>query len=353
MKQGKTLNELVRTVTEQVKSRHDYIADTRNVRFKASEGGVHMDLQKPSGAETFGMTDLFHNQVSTNMRIPKAYYDRMKQESPELLAHNVNHWMQNEPQKRMVRTLDKKARAFMSDKYRPLDNYDLMNAILPRLSDVELEVMSCELTDTRLYIKAVSPKATGEIKKGDVVQAGVVISNSEVGAGALSVLPLLFRLVCTNGMIREDANQMRKYHTGKRNEGDMGSWEVFSDETRKQSDKSLFMQANDLVNQFLTREYVDRLLIPLREAADMMIENMNLPEVVERTAKTFTLTEDEGSGIMRFLATGGDMSKWGLANAITRMAQDVPDYDRATELERIGGQLIDLPAKQWAVLSEV
>lgn len=351
MKSGKTLNGLVAEVTDQVKSRHDYIADTRNIEFRHDGADLWMDLRKPSGNDSYGMTDLFHSQMSAHTRVPKQYYDRLKTEAPELLVRNVNHWLTEIPEKRMVRTLDSRARAFMSDKYRPLDNYDLMNAILPKLSDVQLEIKSCELTDTRLYIKAVSPKVEGEIKKNDIVQAGVVISNSEVGAGSLSVSPLLYRLVCSNGMICEDSNSMRKYHTGKRNEGDMGSWEVFSDATRKQSDKALFMQASDLVSQFLTEDYVKRLLIPIREAAGQMIENMNLPEVVEKTAKTFTLTEEEGSGIMRFLATGGDMSKWGLANAITRFSQEVTDYDRATELERIGGRLVELPQKQWQTLA--
>ena len=38
------------------------------------------------------------------------------------------------------------------------------------------------------------------MRPGDVVQAGVSISNSETGRGAVSVCPLVYRLVCTNGM---------------------------------------------------------------------------------------------------------------------------------------------------------
>ena len=351
MKTGKTLSELVTTVAKQVTSRHDYVADTRNVQFKATGSGLTMVLDKPDGADEYTPTDLCHAQISAHTRVPKQYYDRLRTEAPELLATNVNHWLDRAPARRLVRTLDRNARAFMSDKYRPLDNYDLMQAILPKLGESQLEIKSCELTETRLYIKAVSPKVQGEIKKGDVVQAGVVISNSEVGAGALSVLPLLYRLVCTNGMICEDSNAMRRYHTGRRNEGDNGSWEVFSDATRRQSDKAIFMQAKDLVNNFLTHEYVERLLVPMRIAAGSPIQNMDLTTVVERVQKTFTLTEDEGTGIMRYLAAGGDLTQWGLANAITRSAQDVESYDRATDLERIGGQLIELPTKQWAAIA--
>lgn len=38
---------------------------------------------------------------------------------------------------------------------------------------------------------------------------------------------------------------------------------------------------------------------------------------------------------------GNDYSHFGLVNAVTRSSQDVADYNRATELERIGGTLLD------------
>ena len=38
---------------------------------------------------------------------------------------------------------------------------------------------------------------------------------------------------------------------------------------------------------------------------------------------------------------GNDFSHFGLVNAVTRSSQDVADYNRATELERIGGTLLD------------
>ena len=40
-----------------------------------------------------------------------------------------------------------------------------------------------------------------------------------------------------------------------------------------------------------------------------------------------------------------------MANAITRTSQDLDDYDRATDLERLGGQIIELEQKDWAVIA--
>jgi hypothetical protein len=81
--------------------------------------------------------------------------------------------------------LDGTARAFLSDRYQPFDNDLVASAALETLQDVApgMVVQSADLTPTKLYIKASFPAIQREVKKGDVVESGVLISNSEVGAG--------------------------------------------------------------------------------------------------------------------------------------------------------------------------
>ena len=62
-----------------------------------------------------------------------------------------------------------------------------------------------------------------------------------------------------------------------------------------------------------------------------------------------SFTEEEGGGILRHFADGGDLSQYGLLNAVTRFSQDVESYDRATELERIGGQVLELSPRDFSV----
>ena len=51
------------------------------------------------------------------------------------------------------------------------------------------------------------------------------------------------------------------------------------------------------------------------------------------------------------MIAGGDLSQYGLSNAITRASQDVESYDRATTLEGIGWQVAAMPAAQWKELN--
>ena len=121
----------------------------------------------------------------------------MLQEAPDLLCTNVNHWLhQHEGNQRLVRTLDGSVRGFLSNSYRSLDHFEFAEAALQELHQVgDVQVESSAITDTRMYIKAVSRRMEGEIRKGDIVRWGIALSNSEVGAGKLRIDPLLFRLI--------------------------------------------------------------------------------------------------------------------------------------------------------------
>ena len=52
------------------------------------------------------------------------------------------------------------------------------------------------------------------------------------------------------------------------------------------------------------------------------------------------------------LIKDGDLTGFGLVNAVTGYAQEVDLYDRSTELEAIGGRLLDQGAKEWSELAE-
>src|SRR5438128_6653645 len=91
----------------------------------------------------------------------------------------------------MVRTLDGNARAFLSDRYRPLDHDEILERVLPALGEFDLDwsESSLEVTDQRLYMKLVNPRVQSDINPGDTVQAGVLVTNSEIGMGSFSVSP--------------------------------------------------------------------------------------------------------------------------------------------------------------------
>ena len=96
----------------------------------------------------------------------------MRGEDPELLDYNINRWFTQQPASRMVRTLDGKARAFLSDRYRRLDNLELADVVFPFIKDMKgAELSSCEVTESHMYVKVINKRLQAEVGVGDAVQA--------------------------------------------------------------------------------------------------------------------------------------------------------------------------------------
>lgn len=347
MKTGTTLEVLANRIIAEAASKKDYAMDTRSLAM-TDEGSLSFSVRGEN--KLVKPTELCVNQICGRTGIPRAYANRLFTEAPQLLAKNVNHWFAATPETRMLRTLNNGkniARAFLSQKYRSLDNYDLMNAVLPRIIDAGCEVKSIELTDYRLYVQAVTPKISGEISKGDTVQAGIVISNSEVGCGSVKIEPMIYRLACTNGMILPTA--LRKHHIGRAGDGEWvegDASEVFSDETRRLDDKAFWAKVNDVTLSAL--DQVKFAASVKRLQAATKVQTGDPLVATEVIAKKYGLAESEKHNVLLHLAKGGDLSLWGLANAVTRTAEDCDKYDRAIELERFGGEVIELPANTFA-----
>lgn len=340
MKTGKTLMELAAEVERQSDTRRDFIAPSQSIQME--ETGKELTLKD---AGTFGVNSVAHGQLSDRLKIPKRYYDKMLDTAPELLAGNVNHWLQRSDDKRMVRTLDGTARAFLSDRYRPLDNFELMQSVLPVLSETGVQTVSCELTERRLYMKAVTAKLTAEVEIGDVVQAGILVSNSEVGCGSVRIEPLIFRLVCLNLAVMQD-NSVRKYHVGRisGNGGDVEQF--FRDETREADDTAFWMKVRDVIEASFKEEVFKASVDRLKQANERQITG-SVEGAIEIVGKEFSLTEGEREGVLRNLIIEGNVSQYALMNAVTRTSAEVSEYDRATDLERVGGKIVEMPLGTW------
>ena len=306
----------------------------------------------------FAMNDIAHGQLAEYVGIPMAYYRKMAAEAPVLLAANVNRWLaDHSDETRMLRTLDAKARALLSDKFRTLENEDLAEAILPVLLDLKLLIVSCEITDRRLYIKAIDTSITRDVPTGkamgdgshvffDTISPGITVSNSEVGHGALSVETTVYTHACTN--LAMSGTNMRKYHTGARAQVTDEVYALLTDDTKRATDKAVWMQVRDMVKGAFEQAQFDAVAKRLGNAAKDRIEPDQVVEVIERAGRKFSFNEGERKGILARLIEGADLTRYGLHAAITRHSQEETiAFDRSTEMERIGGEVIELGAGQW------
>jgi hypothetical protein len=361
VKEGKSLVELATEIQRQAEAKHDYVASTNDMRVVIEDNGhVKLELGGKSG-ELLEVGKTAHDQIAAQTDIPRNYYQKMLAERPTLLAQNVNEWFVHRPATRMLRTLDGKARALLSDKYRPLDNFELLEAALPAMQSANLEIVSCEVTERRLYVKAVDRAIQRHIpngyRMGDGSHIGfkvpsgecipaVQFGNSEIGYGALSVTGGYLDSGCTNLMWSFKERGLRKTHLGARLEVGEELYRVLTAETRVATDKAVWLQFRDAIKAAISVEGFDALVGTLTAAQGNQITG-DVTKVVEVTAKQFGLSDARRVSVLNHLIRGGELSQFGLANAITSVANDEPDYDDATDLEKLGGQIIELPRHEW------
>ena len=352
MKSGRTLLGLAQELQRQLQSKKDLVVPSQLVHHSTGQGGqTHLVIDEGGSPVHYGVTPLARRQLADKLKIPYAYFERMREEQPVLLDRNVNTWLQSEDDRRMLRTLDGQVRALLSDRYRRLDNYDLAESVLPILQQLpELRFESVELTDTRMYLKCVTPRLSYEMAPGDVVQAGVVISNSEVGQGTLSVQPLLFRLVCLNGLIAADRS-LRKTHVGRALGTQDEGLQVYQDDTLRADDQAFFLKVRDVVQAAVSEATFLQTAHKLQKTLKIALVGDPV-KTVEVLAQRYTLNDAERCGVLRHLIAQADLSGYGLVNAVTHFSQELEDYDRATEFEALGGKLIELSPPEWKGLAE-
>lgn len=352
MKSGRSLVNLAHELEWQLATKRDLVLPSSLLQCRTDEGGdLKLIVDARQGDGEYGVTDLARRQLADKLKIPFTYFERMRSEQPALLDRNVNTWLQTDGDRRMIRTLDGQVRAVLSDRYRRLDNYDLAENVLPILQRLEgARFESVELTETKMYLKVVTPRVEYEIAPGDVVQAGIVISNSEVGCGTLSVQPLVYRLVCRNGLIASD-RALRKTHVGRTLQSEDDPVTVFRDDTLAADDKAFFLKVRDVVEAAVSEATFRQVAQKMQKTREIRLTGDPV-KAVEVLANRYTLNDTERAGVLRQLIVAGDLSAYGMVNAVTHFSHDVQDYDRATEFEALGGKLIELPSSEWKELAE-
>lgn len=334
MKIGKSLSELAQEILRQQKAKRDFLVPVTDIHAFSNSDKLELGFGVGDGDMfTAPLTENGHDQLGSLCGIPAKYYDAMRKH-PGLLAVNVQHWLNLGSDRRLIRSLDGNIRALLSQSYRRLDNFDLAQNVLPMLNEVGAEIESCEITEKRIYIKAITHKIQGEIKKGDIVSAGIIVSNSEVGHGSLSIKPLAFQLVCSNGWIA-DKYAMKKYHVGRIQDTEQIE---FSNETLNADDKAFWLKVRDLVKHSLNEATFKKIVAEMKAATEARIEAP--AQAIELLSDCYRFSNFEQENVLKHLIDGGDLSSYGLGGAVTRMAQDVESYDRSTELEAIGFEIL-------------
>jgi hypothetical protein len=350
MKQGMSLQQMAAQVIDNSEKAMDYVVPVKNMEFHITENGIqYMAGVQHHGMISGDMTPYALRQAQTNLGVPAKFADVLMTEDRPLLEHIMNERAHSSDDNRMLRTIDNKIVGNVSPSFSRLyDNDTILKALLPSITGEEFEVKTCNLNDQMMHLSVMTPKLRGEVKVGDVVQGGIRARNSGVGASRMFFARLAERLWCLNGCTNSEiVDSYTRIHRGGRQP--LGI--LMADDTLAAHQTAIALEIRDTIHQLLSPEIFEQEIQLMRDTTERRIEG-DVVKAIEELGKIVSYTKDEGSQILKHLIEGGDLTQWGMLNAVTRYAQDVDDYDRSMQMEAIGGKVLTLKPNQWNVVKE-
>jgi len=356
------LSKLLEKVKDQAARSADYLAPTSDLQKTTTlDGKPQIIIEANRGEPTrfFNINDTAFAQIATHAEIDTRTARRLQASYPREFDALTNARWQKEPTRRMIRThLDTEnfgtARAFVSDKFKTFDNVNLLQACLPQLMELPLQVVSADLSEKRMYLRLKSLEQLGTgANVGDHMANGMGFGNSEVGAGSVNVYQIFWTLACTNGM--QTQNKTRASHITSARDGD--DWGLLSDDAKNADNHALELKLRDLVGYYSSREAFDDICNQMRMAALDVIDGVatDVTDVVNNLGKVMQLTKKENSDVLNgLMATIGQsgfeqakpLSRATLVNAVTAVAHR-SDIDDVDTWQQRGGQLLNMSARDW------
>lgn len=249
----------------------------------------------------------------------------------------------------LVRGVGGEARALLSERYAPLDGERVLDTVRHvlresgQLGSVRVRSLAVGTTASlRLTFPEHDAIVRGSRQVNDIVEVGLDVLNGEVGNRALSISPLVWRLVCLNGLRRpsqgEDASRFRHVGDPER------LHQAFADAlpvaiAGGQRLRDLMQQATDVLIDDAMEEF------DLSAFGLSPVESQDVARDVlaERSLALPSSTSEWGD----VLAEVRDLTAYDVANGITHVAQS-RGTDRRVEMEEAASRYLDRAVRRAA-----
>ncbi|WP_226035636.1 hypothetical protein [Aquibacillus saliphilus] len=253
----------------------------------------------------------------------------------DLVSSQFNHFLSGDDRMMKMRTVQgNRIKGFVGMNYKKFDDYDLFNLVNDYLVDNELDYdvkilnKDDEHTRIRLMLNDVDSNMGMAHENGidyDIVQGGIEITNSEIGSNGIGLNSLVYRQVCSNGMMGLIGDEDNKEIFHKRGND-------FSPFARRNSLNSGIEKAVDQSNNS----------IKLFERTKN-IEVKNPKEEFNRISSRYKLGQHHVSSLMDMYSQEPQENYYGIINAISRHADRnfKTDYKNRAKFEFMASDILN------------
>ena len=321
-----------------VDEREDILAPVKDIQAIVNDGGEFaFEVQD----REFVPTDWALQQFSIRSKVPSSTViqklrsqedaDDVDSEVMANLANNSLRRLDQDKIYRMRTYTDGTCRAFVTDKYAPIDNRWYLDQLRDNLPEGRLSHWRGD--EDTIFGNILLPDTIIDYGQSDDSDYGGMLSigNCEIGKRRISQVPSLFRSICLNGCIwgQCKGKEIKKRHIGEIDLQEL-SYAIYE----------------NIEAQLPLLDAGVRKLLALRE---LEVEDAKMQQVFATVAMDHKMTKKEVSEVFRQWGQfeRDDRNMFGVVNAVTRAGQTL-DNMSWVRFDGIGGQLMDTSESRWA-----
>jgi len=314
------------------KNKADHIVPTGSIMLSKSSGvltGSSNELHSIFGY----LNDWSATQFFSLLGMPGNYFKKLYfNKDYHLIDQHVNHnLLKLDPRKPLfIRTREFEengglVRGILSDRYSVFDNIHLVE-ILDQIfgnTDQEYDINSHVINDLSFHLRITFPALDvdmGETTTGenDIIRTGVHITNSEVGRRSVTIEPLVFRLICSNGLM---------------------GWSSTGAGFRQ---RHMWLKQQEMYNR--VAEALVESLQAGSTAINLLSESRNVKvddplAIIEDLAKENNITKKDTELIKTSFAEEPEHTIYGVVNSFTRAARTM-EADKRFDMEILSGKIL-------------
>lgn len=343
--------------------RRDVVADRRSARVEVADNALVLRMDIPgSGPELFTINATARGQLAGTLNVPTRYLDRLAEGGHhDIAADTLSKLLQREPKRHLWRFMGDRLRAVLSDRYRAIDNLDLMVIGIEAMRSRGFQVWDLRYNDDGGFFKVVGVHPEVErtlrgdtpglhrIQRFGQLYPMVSISNSETGRASCAIDVGAIDGGCCNGLVL--GRLLGQVHVGRKAEEGLV---VYAEDTQRAMNDELQLRLRDTIHAAMDLDEFEGRCLALEGTTQRVIERPT--QVVEKLGD-LGVTQTQQEEILAELLRTGDTTQWGLAAAVTATVNPANrgelDDEQVEAMEGVGGKILTMSETEWNKLVAV
>ena len=249
------------------------------------------------------ITQFAFSQLCARMGVPANYIKKcFASGKGDLALENFRAWANEADNNLLVRANDGVVRAVLSDSYTPFDSYQVLRALKYTVDFNRWQPTQVFLSEDRLVVRFVDFTPLS-VNDGSPLYLGFTVSSSDVGRGSLNIKMMVYRSVCTNGLLISSlgGTLYKQHHIGEAMSG--SKLEAFN-------------------RVFADVDVAGKTIIDnIDNCRKRELKDFEMSMLIEKAKREMKLSEKSVDRLQE-LVSGYEPTKWGLVNGVTELAQD-------------------------------